>query len=129
MASSTASKKAKGRKFQQKVRDSIISLDIDNLTLDDVRSTGMGQGGEDIQLSPKAREVFPYSVECKKHKSFAIYKHYEQAEANCPRVMNIRGIEPVLFIEGDYKRPLAVIDMEHFIDLVYTCNLYKEKTR
>lgn len=126
MASSTASKKAKGRKFQQKVRDNIISLDIDNLTLDDVRSTGMGQGGEDIQLSPKAREVFPYSVECKKHKSFAIYKHYDQAAANCPPP---GGIKPVLFVEADYKRPLAVLDMEDFFDLVYTYNLYKEKTR
>ena len=60
----TSSCKQKGRKLQQKVRD-IILESFDNLREDDVRSTSMGAGGEDVLLSPAARDVFPFSVECK----------------------------------------------------------------
>ena len=109
-----ASGKQKGRKFQQKVRDRIISAYKEYGVLpEDVKSTSMGQGGEDIQLSPFARELFPYSVECKKHKSFAIYNPYEQCKTNAPA-----GAEPIVFIEGDRKKPLAVIDMERFFQLL-----------
>ena len=105
--------KAKGRGFQQKVRDRIIEAYKEyGVVADDVKSTAMGQGGEDVQLSPFARQLFNYSVECKKHKSFAIYKPYEQCKTNAPT-----GAEPIVFIEGDRKKPLAVMDMEHFFKM------------
>lgn len=107
----TQSAKAKGRKFQQKVRDKI--LDTYDLLPEDVRSTSMGAGGEDIQLSPYARGLFNYSVECKKHKSFAVYTPYKQAKENCPK-----GSEPILFIEADREKPLAVVDMDHYFSLL-----------
>jgi len=71
----------------------------------------MGAGGEDIQLSTIARQVFPYSIECKAHKAFSIYTPYEQAKANSG------GYVPILFIKADRKRPLVVMDAEHFFDL------------
>ena len=121
------SAKAKGRKFQQKVRDKIITAF--RLNAEDVRSTSMGAGGEDIQLSPYARQLFPYSVECKKNKSFAIYKQYEQAQANCPSVPSPTGetVEPILFIEGDHKKPLVVLDMNHFFALLKYMNKLEEE--
>ena len=112
MAISVQAGKQKGRLFQQKVRDRILRA-YDKLRPEDVRSTAMGQGGEDIQLSPFARAFFPYSVECKKHKSFAIYKPYEQCKTNAPH-----GAEPVVFIEGNRKKPLVVMDMEYFFTLL-----------
>ena len=60
----TQSAKAKGRKLQQWVRDLILET-WNELEPDDVRSTSMGAGGEDLQLSPAARRKFGYSVECK----------------------------------------------------------------
>lgn len=81
--------------------------------MDDVRSTSMGAGGEDIQLSPAARKLFPFSVECKAFKSFAIYKVMEQAEANCPE-----GIQPLAVIKADRQKPLAVVDAEYFFTLI-----------
>ena len=45
-------------------RDIILSTFTD-LAPDDVRSTSMGSSGVDIQLSPAAAAVFPYSVECR----------------------------------------------------------------
>lgn len=78
---------------------------------DDVKSTAMGQGGEDVKLSPAARAVFPYSVECKRNKSFAVYGPYAQAKANC------RGYEPLLVIQGDRQKPLVLLDLDHFMEL------------
>ena len=112
MAIKPSSAKAKGRRFQQYVRDQILAL-FPELEPDDVRSTGMGQGGEDVQLSPAARKLFPYSVVCKSLKSIGVYKFMEQAEANCPP-----KAEPIAIIKADKKKPLAVMDAEHFFKLI-----------
>jgi hypothetical protein len=55
------SAKAKGRRFQQEVRDALLS-NFPFLEPDDIRSTSMGASGEDILLSPAARRVYPYSI-------------------------------------------------------------------
>lgn len=117
---STQARKAKGRQLQQKVRDVILST-YPNLEPDDCKSTGMGQGGEDIQLSPAARKVFSYSIECKRNKSFAVYGPYEQASANC------KGYEPIVVIQGDRKKPLVLVDLEHFMEL--TVNAQKASSK
>lgn len=64
-----SSAKAKGRKLQQQVRDLILET-FSDLEPDDVRSTSMGAGGEDVLLSPLARRKFPFSVECKNQQAF-----------------------------------------------------------
>ena len=109
---STASGKAKGRRFQQWVRDGILARFTD-LEPDDVRSTSMGAGGEDIQLSPAARKRIPISVECKAKAKSAIYTDYTQATDNAPK-----GTEPVLFLKADRKKPLAIVDAEFFLSLM-----------
>lgn len=112
MAIKPSSAKAKGRKHQQWVRDKIYET-FPQLEDGDVRSTSMGAGGEDLQLSPAARKVFPYSVECKAYKSFAVYKVLDQAAENAPQ-----GVEPIAIIKGDRRKPLAVLDAETFFRLV-----------
>jgi len=107
-----SSAKAKGRSFQQFIRDCIYDT-FPDLTDGDVRSTSMGAGGEDLQLSPAARASFPYSVECKANKSFAVYKIMEQAQANSPE-----GSEPLVMIKGDRRKPLAVVHADHFFQLL-----------
>ena len=62
------SAKSKGRRFQQEIRDSIKQT-FEFLRDNDVISTSMGCGGEDIVLSPLAESVFPFSVECKMWRS------------------------------------------------------------
>ena len=50
----TQSAKAKGRKLQQLVRDKLIEmLDIHS---EDVKSTSMGAGGEDVTMSSSDRD-------------------------------------------------------------------------
>ena len=80
----------------------------------------MGAGGEDIQLSSAARVMFPYQVECKSKATYAVYKDYAQA-------MEHGECEPLLIIKANHKKPLAIVDAEHFISLIRTLHdLLKE---
>lgn len=112
MAITVKAAKAKGRRLQQKVRDKLLELLAEyDIVQDDVKSTGMGQGGEDVQLSPAARKYIPISVECKAHKAFAVYGPYSQAEEASG------SNEPVLVIQGDRKKALAIIDLDYYMHL------------
>lgn len=106
-----SSAKAKGRTFQQWCRDQILTAFSEHLQVDDVRSTSMGAGGEDVQLSPKARQYFPYQIEAKSRDRIAVYGWYEQAASH-------GSIEPLLVIKQNRSRPLVVVDAEHFFSLV-----------
>lgn len=79
MANTPASRKAKGRRHQQAVRDAILER-FPELEPDDVRSTSMGASGEDLLLSPAARAKFPFSVECKNQERLNIWKSMGQAK-------------------------------------------------
>ena len=107
----TSSCKAKGRNLQKWVRDLILES-FPSLEADDVRSTSMGAGGEDVQLSPAARKLFPYSVECKSVEKLNVWAAYEQAEANSGEH------EPLLVMKKNRKKPLVVIDAEAFVKLL-----------
>lgn len=104
------SAKAKGRRLQQHVRDAILEA-YPSLESDDVRSTSMGAGGEDVQLSPAARKLFPYSIECKNLAKIAVFNYYEQATGH-------GNHEPLVVIKQNRSKPLAVVDLEHFMELV-----------
>jgi len=93
------------------VRDLILEA-FPSLEPDDVRSTGMGQSGEDLQLSPAARRLFPYSVEAKNVEKLNVWGAYEQAEANSGKH------EPLLIMKKNKKKPLVVLDLEAFINLL-----------
>ena len=77
----TRSAKNKGKRLQNDVRDLILET-FKQLEPDDVRSTTMGDSGEDILLSPAARKLFPFSVECKNQERLNIWESLEQAESN-----------------------------------------------
>ena len=113
------SAKNKGRRFQNYIRDKILEVFKDHLHKDDVVSTPMGVSGEDIQISPHARQYFPYSAECKANKSFAVYKIMEQAERHG------KGI-PIVFLKGDRKEPLALLTVEEFFRLLLNNNNNKD---
>jgi len=102
------SAKAKGRKLQQVVRDMILKYSP-SLEIDDVKSTSMGAGGEDVQLSPAARRQYPVSIECKSRASFAFYKDYDQAVMNCPK-----DCEPMVVAKANHRNPVVIIDADWF---------------
>lgn len=110
-----SSAKAKGRVFQQWVRDQILARF--SLEPDDVRSVSMGVSGEDLLLSPAARRKVPISIECKSREKIAVYGYYEQAETNAKG----KG-EPVVFIKQNRSRPLVIVDAEYFLELIRRTN-------
>ena len=107
-----ASGKAKGRNLQKWVVNKIHEY-FPSLEEGDAKSTSMGAGGEDVQLSPAARSAFPFSVECKSYASIAAYGWFTQAVSNCPK-----GATPMLVIKQNHSKPLVVIDAEAFFQLV-----------
>ena len=109
-----ASCKQKGRTFQQWVRDLILTTFL-QLEPDDVKSTSMGASGEDVQLSPAARKLFPYQTECKSKARSQIHTYYEQAKSHGTH-------EPIVFVKQNRKRPLAIVDAEHFLELIKELN-------
>lgn len=81
MAIKTSSAKAKGRMFQNHVRDLIKGL-FPWLGEGDVESCSMGSGGVDIPMSPLARRTFPISIEAKKTKKTPSRSELDQSRAN-----------------------------------------------
>jgi len=108
----TASAKNKGRTLQKLIRDKILDT-FPELEPDDCKSTSMGAGGEDVQLSPAARRLFPFSVEAKSRASIGVYAWYQQAKTNAPKDM-----ESLLVIKQNHSKPLVVIDLDAFMELV-----------
>jgi len=110
MMMKTQSRKAKGRRLQQKFMQLLIEkLDIDP---EDIESRSMGAGGEDLIMSKAARTKFPFSVECKNQEKLNIWSAWEQANSN-------RGIyEPIVVIKRNGTTPLVVLDANVFLDYV-----------
>lgn len=110
---STAARKAKGRRLQQYVRDQFRKLLAPfGVDPDHIESTGMGQGGMDVQLSPTARKYLPVAVECKNAEANSlIYNYYSQADKNKGK------LEPVVVIKANRKKPLAIVDFEYYLSL------------
>lgn len=75
------SAKAKGRRLQQKVAADIVNT-FSDLSPDDVRSVSMGCNGEDVLMSPLAREKVPFSIECKNTERLSIWSAIDQCKGN-----------------------------------------------
>lgn len=78
-----SSAKAKGRRHQQRIVRDILAA-FPDLTPDDVRSTSMGAGGEDVLLSPAAQRRVPLSIEAKNCERLNVWAAIAQCEANAP---------------------------------------------
>jgi len=107
----TSSAKAKGRRLQQKVRDLLLET-FTELEPDDIRSTSMGVSGEDLQLSPAARKLIPFAIECKNQEKLNVWDSLKQAEENSG------DYSPVLIFKRNRSKTYAVLNIEKFIELI-----------
>ncbi len=96
------------------VRDAILST-FPQLEPDDVKSTSMGATGEDVLLSPAARKLVPYQIECKNKATSQIHTYYEQA-------IQHGNHEPLVIVKKDRDIPLAIVSLEHFLNLLKNNN-------
>ena len=105
------SAKNKGKRLQNKIRDLILEK-FDSLEPDDVRSITMGDSGEDIFLSPAARRLFPYSVECKNQEKLNIWSSLEQAEENSGKHT------PLVIFKRNRSKTYAVLEFDKLLELL-----------
>jgi len=105
------SAKNKGKRLQNNVRDLILEK-FDSLEKDDVRSITMGDSGEDILLSPAARRVFPFSVECKNQEKLNIWSALEQAENNS------ENHTPLVIFKRNRTKTYAVLEFDKLLELI-----------
>lgn len=105
------SAKAKGRRLQQEVRDMLLGF-FPQLAADDVRSTAMGQGGEDIQLSPAARKLIPFQIECKNKREVAVINWLND------QARDHGDYYPIVVCKQNYSEPVVVVDAVLFFDMV-----------
>ena len=107
------SAKAKGRRLQQQIMHDLLSL-FPHLADDDIRSTSMGAGGEDIQLSTAARRVLPYTFEAKNQVRVNIWSAIEQAHKNNPSPAHT----PIVIFKKNGERPYVAFEWAHFLQLI-----------
>ena len=105
------SAKNKGKRLQNKIRDLILEK-FDSLEPDDVRSITMGDSGEDILLSPVARRLFPFSVECKNQEKLSIWSALEQAEENSGDHV------PLVIFKRNRTKTYAVLEFDKLLELL-----------
>ena len=105
------SAKNKGKRLQNKVRDLILEK-FTQLEPDDVRSITMGDSGEDILLSPAARRLFPFSVECKNQEKLNIWSSLEQAEENSG------NHSPLVIFKRNRSKTYAVLEFKELLKLL-----------
>lgn len=105
--------KAKGRRFQQQLRDDIrVLLGLED---GDVESRGMGQNGVDIILSPAALKVFPYLIEAKNVEALNVTKTFLDHAA---RYASQKQRVPLLVHTKNKSTPLVTMTWAYFLRLV-----------
>lgn len=112
----TASAKAKGRRAAQELKEALLSWAPD-LKDDDIVVTPSGVPGEDLTLSPKARETYPYCVEVKNVEKLNVHEAYEQAVAHWKKRGAKAEETPVLFFKRNKTPMKVVLTLEHFLKL------------
>jgi len=105
----TRSAKNKGQRLSKYVRDCLLKA-FPALLSDDIIVTPSGVPGEDLRLSPKAREQFKYSIECKNQERLNIWKAIEQAESNCG------SYQPIVIFKRNKSKTYVCLEFEHFLE-------------
>lgn len=110
--------KNKGQKFQKRISEDLGRLYGLKAGKDDhFGSRPMGNTGADIRMSPRAREVCPFDIECKRKKKYAISKFMKDSfQQTLSNTQDDRI--PLLLVREDYGQPYAFFRWEDLIKLI-----------
>jgi hypothetical protein len=112
-ANTPRSRKSKGAKFQNEIRDLLLEKFSDTLEPDDIKTAVMGESGIDIKLSPAAQRKFPFAVEAKRTEKMSVPSWWEQAKANATE-----KLRPLIITKQNRKEPLVIMSLEDFLSLL-----------
>ena len=106
----TSSAKAKGRRLAQKTKEMMLAA-APQLLPDDIVVTSAGDTGEDLKLSPAARQAYPFSIECKNRETINIWQAYEQACGH-------GDYTPLLVFSRNRAEVMCTLKFEHLLELL-----------
>jgi len=114
----TSTAKAKGRRLQDYVRDTLRFIFKDKLEEDDITSRQMGGSGTDIILTPSARKLIPFDIEAKNQEKLNVAQALKQAADNSKpdRI-------PLLVFHKNHGKVYVGIEFDSFIKLIYNVNM------
>ena len=105
--------KAKGRRLQQWAANMISMITRIPWGKDElIASREMGQSGVDVRLIGTAKQMFPFSVECKNQEKWAIHEWIKQAREN-----QMDDTTWLLIAKRNHTTPVVVMDAEKFFQL------------
>lgn len=109
----TSSAKAKGRRAATETKE-LLERYAPDLRPGDIEVTSSGATGEDLKLSPAARELYPFAVECKNQERIEIWAALGQAESHVKH----EGQHGVLFFRRNRSKLYVAMDAEAFVKLI-----------
>ena len=126
----TSSAKAKGRRAQYWLRDKVYEY-LNNILVnsgvwnhswseDHVMSRPMASPGEDLIISPTARQWFPFAPECKNSERIGFWPTVVQAESNS------RDHIPLILFMKNRTRPWIAIPADEFFDILNLAALARD---
>ena len=72
----------------------------------------MGESGEDIILSPAARDLIPFSFECKNQERLNIWESLSQSEQNCGEYT------PAVVFKRNRTKTYIALELEEFLKII-----------
>ena len=126
VAKSVSSRKQKGYGFQKKVAEQIRNTF--GLEERDIVSTPSSVKGEDLLLSNKAIECFPFAVEAKRQEKLNIWEALKQSEVNATimKVKHQTYFAPLLVFKRNRSKTYVCLEFNDFLDIVKGCEWLKE---
>lgn len=109
----TSSAKNKGRRLQQDVAKKVL-LKYPELNSDDVRSVPMGVSGNDLLLSQRAKQIFPYFVECKNTERINIWDVINSTNERALK----DNLNPLVVIKKNRQKPYVCMPIDYFFKLL-----------
>tara|TARA_R100001163_G_scaffold65834_1_gene65462 strand:- start:4579 stop:4821 length:243 start_codon:yes stop_codon:yes gene_type:complete len=76
----------------------------------------MGESGEDIILSPAARDLIPFSFECKNQERLNIWESLSQSEDNCG------NNTPAVVFKRNRSKTYIALELDEFLKLIGETN-------
>lgn len=107
----TSSAKAKGRRLCALVRAKLLewAKDIEG---GDIQVTASGCTGPDLYLSPRAKQVYNYAIECKMQESLNIWSAIAQSKTH------VKGDEvPIVVFARNRTEPHVCLSLDDFLKL------------
>ena len=106
-----SSRKGKGRRLQNFLKEKLYNY-FPTLREGDVKTAVMGESGEDIILSPAARDLIPFSFECKNQERLNIWESLSQSEQNCDKYT------PAVVFKRNRSKTYIALELEEFLQII-----------